>query len=65
MSLFTELFCRHQWKSHCKEKYDWKERVVVPHTKYWLVPDTMEQEYSSVTEIFICEKCGKIKLIEY
>lgn len=65
MSLLTELFCRHQWKSHCKEKYEWKEVVVVEHTKDWFSPVSKEQDFSIISEILVCKKCGKLKLIEY
>ena len=57
MKLFEKLFCKHKWKSHIKEVYNWRDKV----DGTW---DTMNN-YSSTTEILICQECGKIKKIEY
>lgn len=65
MSLLTELFCRHQWKPHCKERYDRANKEVVWETRGWHTPVLNDYIYSRTSEILICEKCGKIKLIEY
>lgn len=49
--------CKHQWKSHSKEK---REKGVYDREQgkeIWLKDVTRE--------VLICEHCGKIKTIEY
>ena len=56
INLFKKLFCLHVWKTHAKEKYEWKETDIVAGTQNWINPKWVEQEYSNVVEIIVCEK---------
>jgi hypothetical protein len=64
-AMFEKLFCRHKWKTHAKEKYEWKQIEIVEETKYWPTPIQQVIEYSNIEEVLICESCGKIHQIEY
>lgn len=57
MALFEKLFCKHKWKSHHKEE----------RTESFRIPNTEEYVKTKdfTREVLICEKCGKIKTIEY
>lgn len=57
MGLFEKTFCKHKWKSHNKEGRTLSERV--PYTERYVVVKEFTRE------ILVCEKCGKIKQIEY
>ncbi len=50
-TIINKLFCLHQWKSHAKSTYRFD----------YLNGNKSEQ----ITEIIICDKCGKIKQINY
>lgn len=57
MRLFEKLFCKHKWKSHDKKARtnkikDWENGNYITLREF-------------TREVFICEKCGKIKQIEY
>ncbi len=65
LNLFKKWFCLHSWKTHAKEKYEWKEIEATKGTSHWYDPKWQEQEYSEVVEILICEKCGKINKVSY
>lgn len=61
-SLFEKWFCKHKWISHHKQAY---KREIFERWQY-------EKEYrptgvtkETTEEVLICEKCGKIKKIEY
>lgn len=59
------LFCKHEWTTHAKEKYEWTEKTIVKGTEHWLCPKFENIEYSETIEILICKKCSKIKKIKY
>lgn len=59
------LFCRHNWKSHAKQKYVWNEYEIRKETRDWFNPIWDVVKYSEVREVLICKKCGKIKEITY
>ncbi len=63
--LIDKFLCLHQWKTHTKEVYEWTETKVDPTTQFWTQPLINTTEYKETTEVLICEKCGKIKKIEY
>lgn len=65
MGFFNEIFCKHKWKTHEKKLYEYKQREIVKGTEFWHRPLVQEQEYSDTTEVLMCEKCGKLKNIEY
>jgi len=53
--MFEELFCCHSWKSHAK-------RNIIKKIEY---KDGSGIQKEFIREILICEKCGKIKKIDY
>jgi hypothetical protein len=57
MGLLTKIFCKHKWKTHAKKDYIWSQKV----EGTW---DRVER-VSTTSEVLICEKCGKIRQIEY
>jgi hypothetical protein len=57
MGLFEKTFCKHKWKSHNKQERTLSERV--PYTDRYVVTKEFTRE------VLVCEKCGKIKQIEY
>lgn len=63
--MFEKWFCKHKWKTHAKEKYEWSEVEIVKHTEWWMEPMQQTIPYSEVKEVLICESCGKVHLIEY
>jgi hypothetical protein len=63
--LFEKLFCKHEWYSHAKETHEWDEIETIPETRFWLNPEFQTISYSETTEVLICKKCGKIKIITY
>lgn len=59
--LFEKWFCKHVWKAHHRretkiEYFDTKDNY-----NWYKIP----LHKSIITEILICEKCGKIKKITY
>lgn len=65
MSILVELFCKHKYLSHAKEEFNYDEIELVKGTEYWPIPIKQTVSYTAFIEILICEKCGKIKKIEY
>lgn len=59
MKMFQKLFCPHKWIVHAKQKYE--ETNSSPSIHGGRVTDKI----SFTREVLICEKCGKIKKIEY
>lgn len=58
MKAFIEKWlCKHKWTSHVKELYQ--------RTTYRTRDDKEVGQSTFTREILICEKCGKIKTIEY
>ena len=57
MGLLTKIFFKHKWKTHAKKDYIWSQKV----EGTW---DRVER-VSTTSEVLICEKCGKIRQIEY
>lgn len=51
IKMIEKLFCTHSWKSHAKNIYRFDY--------------LNNNKYEQTTEILICEKCGKIKQINY
>ena len=62
--MFRRLFCRHKWKTHAKEKYEWTEEIIVPGTEHWFTPKLQKYEVSETKEVLICD-CGTVKIIKY
>lgn len=60
-----KLFCKHDWKTHIKKTYTWKEMKIVCGTEYWFNPKVQEIRYEKNIEILICKKCGKLEKIIY
>jgi hypothetical protein len=65
MSFLDKLFCKHEWITHAKRRYEWEENLMAKGTEYWAAPKWEKIVYSSTTEVLICKTCGKIKKIEY
>lgn len=63
--LFDKLLCKHKWKTHTKEVYEWTQHEVDPTTQFWIQPVVNTYDYKETTEILICEHCGKIKKLVY
>lgn len=63
--IIDKLFCKHKWKTHNKVKYNWVEKVPLRGTEYYYLPQYQEQKFSEITEILICDNCGKVKKIDY
>lgn len=62
MTAFEKWFCGHQWKSHAKDK---KSRETLVRN---IIGDGYNRTGAIIEitkEVLICEKCGKIKIIEY
>lgn len=57
--MIFSLFCKHKWKGHSKKTTSVSTTEVVSETKI------QEHTYHNTTEILICEKCGKIKRLQY
>lgn len=58
MNILKKMFCMHKWISHDKRKM---ERFV--RERYSMKEWEKVEDYTK--EVLICEKCGKIKQIEY
>lgn len=65
MKIFNKLFCNHEWETHSKKEYHWKERIVVAETRHWFNPIVDTVSISKTVKVLICKKCGKIKTITY
>lgn len=65
MNWILKLFCRHDWRSFSKVKREWVEKELMKGTEYWIHPTIVNTEYEQITEVLVCEKCGKIKIIDY
>lgn len=60
--LFPQLFCKHKWSIH--QKINKVERVFVSNViGDGYNPTDARRDFTR--EVLICEKCGKIKKIEY
>lgn len=53
--MFKKLYCMHNWMVHAKKEFD-------RHLTFYNGGTKTE---TIVIEVLICEKCGKIKQIEY
>ncbi len=62
MNLWDKLFCLHQWKSHAKSDQS-HEFFTHGLARAEFAPTGIKKHF--VREVLICERCGKIKLIEY
>lgn len=63
--LLDKLFCKHEWKSHVKETYNWSTTELVKGTEHYFHPKLDVIENSETVEVLICQKCGKIHKITY
>ncbi len=50
-TIIEKLFCTHSWKSHAKNLY--------PSNS------VNNNRFEQTTEVLICQKCGRIKQINY
>ena len=57
--LFAKLFCLHQWKKHAQKEY----KSNLYHYKDDEFMPIMVSE--KITEVLICNTCGKIKILKY
>jgi hypothetical protein len=62
---FLQNFCKHKWKSHNKIVDIHVEKLVNEETVDWEKPIIIDIEYTCVSEVLICDKCGKIEVINY
>lgn len=58
---FKSLFCGHKWKSHQKDKK--AEEMFMADIFGDYKKTGIIKEFTK--EIFICDKCGKIKIVKY
>lgn len=65
LGIFKKLFCCHDWVVHSKKEYEWTEKELIPETRHWVYPEWRIKTYSETTEVLICKKCGKIRIITY
>lgn len=63
--MFAQWFCKHKWKSHEKKVYEYDKFEVVPGSMLTWEKHVERVTYSNTVEIMICEKCGKIKELNY
>ncbi len=60
--IFPQLFCKHKWLSHQKDIKN--ERIYCKNIiGDGYNPTGVVKQFA--IEVFICEKCGKIKIIKY
>lgn len=59
--IFPQLFCKHKWKTHFKGKF--QEEKMIMHPIGSASSTGITHDFTK--EVLICEKCGKIKKIEY
>lgn len=60
--IFPQLFCKHRYKTHNKQEFQ-TETFTRPYVAGPYIPSGVTRDI--VKEVLICEKCGKIKQIEY
>lgn len=60
MKLFKNWFCSHQWLSHNKKDMT---RVIRQNAYGSYLETPVKQDFT--IEILICQKCGKIKQLQY
>ncbi len=60
-----QYFCRHKWNSITKETDTTIVDEIVEGTEHWIKPKFQKLTYIDFTEVLICEKCGKIEIINY
>ena len=65
MKLLTKLLCLHKWNVHNKVERKWVATKLVKNTENWYKPMLTEVPVNEITEVFICEHCGKIEIIKY
>jgi len=63
--IIDKLFCSHKWNSHGKEIYESSHEEMVYETRYWGNPEFQTIQSREIREILICEKCGRVKKIQY
>ncbi len=63
--LFKKISCRHHWEVHDKNEVEWSEKNIVENTFYWFKPLVNISIHREITEVLICKKCGKIKVVKY
>ena len=56
MKILEKLICKHKWDSHDKQKREFY---------YEFEPGVKTARRVYTREVLICDKCGKIKQIEY
>ena len=60
MTVLNKIFCSHKWIIHIKKNFT-TEMFTKQYGEYKGTGVTRDM----TTEVLICEKCGKIKKIEY
>lgn len=63
------LFCRHTMESVSKKEQN-EKHVVLPENNgsslQWVTDmPLIINEAVTITEVFVCKKCGKIKIVKY
>jgi len=56
--IIKKLVCLHAWESHAKKDDQWEEEKTINKELY-------KTKYHEITEILICNKCGKIEKLIY
>lgn len=60
MNIFKKIFCGHKWVMHHRERNEVQTFKITMDYERPIGP-----VHQQTTEILICDKCGKIKILEY